>query len=546
MIAPLTARSSLPCLPPVVCQLQPSSSVSPSSAGRPNDKQTALAALKAVEPCVEVVGFSPTFSPRHQQRYDISLSDGRKLELSMAPSPTTRLLRSEQAMIDSEATVVRWIHGVLVHRTLYRQFETPGENDPSLVIPQPHGSADDDKKIPETETVLRDLLPTIIHRCPPPTGYDSPYPINIFQRCSSQAFSFLPSSLTDKECGDIVFQAGRLTRRFSDLKSPSGRFGPAATVLATTPSSRSHNGREDHLPKGSRTWTAAFHSLLEGILRDGEDMAITIAYSSIRKHFSRLSHFLDLVLEPRLVIVDGTEHSNILVDGAYGNGSAAGAEKGREASVRVGMRQKTNESSRFPPTSGLEMGINESIGDQRGGKAEKVAQEKGHKNKEKTPDEVRNQNQKRFIVTGLRDWSNCVFGDPLFARGFSDQPSGDFARGFLGGLESVPRRSSNVDGDGADPIEDRQNSATRLLLYQAYHATVAIVREFYGSRTDRGKTELAARMKLTEVLSQLEEVDDVPKRRNRRLSGAMSPAKRFRQDPGDDSCSAKTGHRSGA
>ncbi|TKA59572.1 hypothetical protein B0A49_11262, partial [Cryomyces minteri] len=50
---------------------------------------------------------------------------------------------------------------------------------------------------------------------------------------------------------------------------------------------------------GSRSWREAYRSMLEGVLRDAEDA---------------LSHFLDEIKEPSLVILDLASERNVLVD----------------------------------------------------------------------------------------------------------------------------------------------------------------------------------------------------------------------------------------
>lgn len=133
-------------------------------------------------------------------------------------------------------------------------------------------------------------------------------------------------------------------------------------------------------------------------------------------------------------------------------------------------------------------------------------------------------------VTGLRQWSNCVFGDPLMATVFSKRPnlSDDFWRGFDNPL---------LGETTASIIEDRDNAHVRMLLYECYHAVVTLVGEYYRPQTDSSRRELAARKHLGNVLARLEELDDRGQQRRRRMSGEMSPAKRPRsgQESDEDS-----------
>ena len=145
--------------------------------------------------------------------------------------------------------------------------------------------------------------------------------------------------------------------------------------------------------------------------------------------------------------------------------------------------------------------------------------------------------QQQLKLAGLRDWSSCVFGDPLLATVFSDpllqdqqkQPSAAFLQGFNDGTPgdspSSPARRLPFPLN-RDIIQDMDTAWIRLLLYQVYHAVARIVREFYRPRPDSSVRELEARRSLNEVLAKLAEVPDDAKRRHQRPSGEMSPAKR--------------------
>ncbi|KAK3384765.1 hypothetical protein B0H63DRAFT_394338 [Podospora didyma] len=397
-----------------------------------------------------------------QRVYGVALSDGKApLMLWLPPPSMLRLLRSEQMMVASAAAAVRWIRKtqtvVLAASTTTTTTTTTPSSSSSSATP-----AD-----------LLPFLPTLIHF--------SPDRINalgsafyFFAPTCGNPLAVTPSVLTPPERRKIDLQIGWLLRRLAQLTSPSGRFGPVVAVMA--PASPLHYHRQ--LPgvgsssgglmgtSGTGTWTMAFHSMLEGILRDGEDMAVTIAYSAIRRHFHRLSYFLDAITVPRLVVVDGAEEANTLVT------------------------DRSEENS--------ESGVGE----------------------DQAPS---------YEVSGIRDWSSCIFGDPLFATVFSSQPSEGFLEGFNGSKieEGASRPGISLS---RDLIQDVESAEVRLLLYQAYHATVSIVKEFYRPRVDSSKRELEARRRLNEVLARLADVQDDPKKRHQRPSGEMSPAKRIKQD----------------
>jgi hypothetical protein len=66
--------------------------------------------------------------------------------------------------------------------------------------------------------------------------------------------------------------------------------------------------------KGHPSWREAFLALLESILRDAEDMMLTIDYVNIRSYIGIHSHFLDEVTQPRLVCMDACDPNNVLID----------------------------------------------------------------------------------------------------------------------------------------------------------------------------------------------------------------------------------------
>lgn len=300
------------------------------------------------------------------------------------------------------------------------------------------------------------------------------------------ALSQTRTSITGADRRNIDRQTGALMRKLARLTSPTGQWGNVAAVVPLS-LSRSHSqpmsspgrghsqgasskteisigGKTRPLPtasgsNGAESWALAFHSLLEGILRDGEDMAVAVPYAAVRRTFRRLANVLDGVVVPRLVVVDGGDEVNVLVE----------------------QRQC------------------------EGGKVD-------------------------WVVSGLQDWSNSLFGDPLMASTFSDGPSESFLEGFNGtssmGLAAGALRFSR------DVIDDLSSAGVRLMLYQMYHALVCIVREFYRPRVDSSKRELAARKRLNEVLAKLADVADDPKRSHKRPSGEMSPAKRLKGDDG--------------
>ncbi|KAK4464226.1 hypothetical protein QBC42DRAFT_171657 [Cladorrhinum samala] len=460
--------------------------------GPPSNEEVREKLGTAVPPDVTVESVQPVFSLRPQRIYQVDLSDGTSLHLVASPYSKWRPLRSDQGMVLSETVAVRWIK------------ERAQQKFPCLQSPASSVSG----RRAAGRGGLNELVPTIFHHGQDASGLREWY--TFYAPANESPLALLDPPLSPGERyadSGIDFQVGRFCRQLATLTSPTGRFGP---VAATIPISYSipgsggaslHHQRQQQLGTGglfstvgTATWSVAFHSMLEGALRDGEDMAVVLSYATIRRHFRRLGHLLDEVTTPRLVVVDAGDESNILIRDIGGRGEhSQGEEK---------MMKKT---------------------------------EKKKKKK---------QQQRKFA--GLRDWSSCVFGDPLLGSVFSNPelqqqpPSSAFLRGFNdddgggGGGGSATAAGTPSASVGQSVIEDVQCAWVRLLLYQVFHAVKRIVAEFYRPRGDGGARELEARRNLNRVLAKLAEVpDDVRTRRKKhaRPSGEMSPAKRIRALP---------------
>jgi hypothetical protein len=268
---------------------------------------------------------------------------------------------------------------------------------------------------------LAQLVPIMVKHSSNPR--EMGYPYTLFEPGVGEPLSDLSIYLSLPEQRLIDQQIGSLVRDLALVSSPSGNFGtvsrvcndPSAPAASTTCCSS----------QGSPDWTGAFMSLMEGILRDGEDMSVLLPYEVIRKHFDRLSWRLSAVTIPRLLVIDAGEPSNVLVQRDPEGASPSGVDGPR--------------------------------------------------------------------VTGLRDWSQGVFGDPLLSSCF-ETPSEGFLEGWrLDGTEDI--------------IEDEEGGATRLLLYRCYRAIVNIVTEYYRPQPDSSRRELEGRRKLTNVLAELEKAD---------------------------------------
>jgi hypothetical protein len=482
---------------------------------------------------VEKVQLAPSVRPL--RTYEVLLSDGRTLHLVLPPISMWRPLRAEQGMLTSEAITLRWLSDTLarVDSPTVEQKASPSSSGPDLA------------------TSLLPLLPTLLRHGQETHLVNSSFavydPVN---RTPLSLVSPQPSLSNQRE---IDRQLGTLFRNLATITSPTGRFGPLATVVntSTSPSaSTSHpaagassQAKTPKLPNvliegglsvtgGAGTWSVAFHSMLEGVLRDGEDMAVLISYPTIRRHFRRLGYLLDEVTTGRLVVVEGAGRGNVLVEGTEVGGQRQHQQgdggKGGEEQEKVVKNEEGEEETGGEKPAGKEADSGEKL----------EAKTTLHQQQREDTQPPRQPPK----LTGLRDWSSAIFGDPLLATIFSDPHQQPPSAAFLEGFNNEKLDPDRDDDPNPDPthtsnlpyplnraiIQGTDTAWIRLLFYQAYHAVARIVSEFYRPRQDSSARELEARRKLNEVLAKLAEVPDDAKKKHQRPSGEMSPAKRLR------------------
>lgn len=227
--------------------------------------------------------------------YSLSMSDGHNLILSFAPSMTMRLLRHEATMLSAEAALVSFIAG------------TDGKLELGGSLPGFTGK-------PPRSAELLDLVPKLLKHSS--SNKEMAYPYSIFEPIAGAPLSTLSIYLSLPERHFIDKQVGSMARRLASLTSPTGLFGPVSRILPDplTPASTSWE-------QGSTTWSAAFHSLLEGALRDGEDMAVLLPYEAIRASYQQHSWCLDAVKAPRLVVLDAGSETNVMIKRGPGDGT---------------------------------------------------------------------------------------------------------------------------------------------------------------------------------------------------------------------------------
>ncbi|KAI1385264.1 uncharacterized protein F4822DRAFT_432111 [Hypoxylon trugodes] len=458
-------------------------------------------------PNITVESINPLPSYRLLRFFSIKISDGRTLILSLPPPPTLRLLRSERAASVSESLLTKWLLEGALQAPIQAggSIQDKADYHPTteIQLKQDNLKVSSKETINLKEDVLR-FLPILVAYSLSSTELGSPF--NIFEPTRGVPLSKLPTPLTTPERKVIDLERGQLIRRLSNFTSPNGVFGPVTGVINTQlPTADTHGTQlANQSFRGARTWKHAFHSLLESVLRDAEDMAVTISYEPIRGYFNRLGYLLDGIKIARLVLLDAGDDSNVLVSR---------------------LKESAEEEDRTQPQPMLSQ---ETKTIKTEAASEKNQEDKGGR----PPDSQR----PVLTVTGLRDWSNCIFGDPLFAEAFNQDPSPEFLRGFRESQEydTSGGESKKASKDGSDNlVEDCENVPGRLLLYECYHATVAVVKQFYRPGPNSSDREITARRRLATALKRLQEVEEeAAGKRPRRPSANVEawPVKKSRGD----------------
>lgn len=496
-----------------------------------------------------------------QRLFRINLSDDRMLLLKLTPSLMIRLLRREQHLAWSEPCVITWIFREILEGT---RNPTPRIPLQCFVVANTQAGftplqatnmmvrMDQEASSTTSGDSLLSYLPAVIASSASRETLGAPF--SLWEPAMGESISSLPAPLTPLERRVVEYQKGYLVRQISQFRAPNSRFGPAIAVLGGTlsPSDERLENR-DGLPvppssvgsESVATWSTAFLALMESILRDGEDVALMINYSLIRGHLARLSYTLDDVTESRLVLFDAANDSNVLV-------TRSSKEELKGGSTRVGIaKNASSQTSGNPRCSHKEVGTTKE-------NFERVGEATG------MPGAVDAATTTHISVTGLQDWSNCVFGDPLMVKAFSRNPSDAFLRGFWGqppvqtpsstakmprdvqaattSVSPTPMNTSEpsslptvaasppttqfygLSGPGRmcggrdEKMEtrynvDEQNSSAeiRLLLYECYHATVGVVKQFYRPSPSQGtQCDTMARRRLTDVLAKLGQIQRGP------------------------------------
>ena len=193
--------------------------------------------------------------PNHLHRIRlVRLSNGSPLVLKLTPSPSTPLLRHERQCLETEALTLSLLakSGLPTPRVLKHDSQGALLNGPFLLTTYLYG------------TPFVEVRPYI--------------------------------SRADRL--GIERQLRVLTNAISQHKSTT--FGPVSLVWT---------GR------GHKRWREAFLSMMESVLRDGEDMLVSLPYTQIREQVAKAERALDEVKDARLVVPALRNPRNLLIDG---------------------------------------------------------------------------------------------------------------------------------------------------------------------------------------------------------------------------------------
>ncbi|KAI1751109.1 hypothetical protein F4782DRAFT_541185 [Xylaria castorea] len=474
---------------------------------RPRPSDSVRAIIESAIPNTRIEAISTIPTKRLLRTFKVQLADERALLLNLPP-PSSRLLRSEQWLLQSEAAVVGWLLDDFCQQSKgARPLNQRSAGKRSQEESSPRRWTASSVLSAHGNQLVR-FLPNLITHSPTSSGTGPAF--SLLEPTLGDTISSLGEILTPAERKSVNFQKGHLMRRIANITSPNGKFGPPVTVLGQphTPGDMQRTTRDTNMDfDGTDSWRKTFHLLLEGILRDGEDLAVTMTYELVRATFHKFGHLLDAVTTPRLVVCDAGEDDVVLVWRPKG----VAKEREQEEAESPKRNQKVKLEPGEPSGGALTDGDSSTV-----------------------------------EVTGLRDWSNSIFGDPLFATVFS-HATPEFEQGFRRQPHDEPgvtkkeeeedeksssSSSSSSDDVDEDIIEDPDNAPTRILLYECYHATASIVRQFYRSDADSSAREIAARRRLVAALAKLEHVGvgEPAGKRPRRLSRDDWPVKRPRGD----------------
>ncbi|CAI6093251.1 unnamed protein product [Clonostachys chloroleuca] len=394
-----------------------------------------------------------------QQMYLVDIAgEDSPILLTTAHKSWAKPLRSEYCSISSEAALWAW-YTVISPRVFRGEGANTNNGKNNHEVRE-----NPDSDVYSTRLYLSGFLPTLIKYSLPIPEAQVPE-FSLSRPRPGNTVSSLPLSPNNDDYASINQQAGQLFRRIACHVSPTGRFGDVASVmrplsvLPMRPVVRSPANSPYIF--GTASWSGAFHLMLESVLRDLEDRFVNISYSRIRGHFKQLRSLLDKVTRPSLVAITCSDMQNLLV--------VESDTKDSDSSTLSSEAEAPNS----PPTD----------------------QDPEPHTRPTTPE-----TRDKYKVTGLRDWSMLVFGDPLIATVFNDKAPESFMAGLHQPIaEDDPFTSVSI-------IEHAESAPLRLLLYKCYHALNDLAKQYYHTR--QGDAELEARRRLLLVLRELDKIKD--------------------------------------
>lgn len=453
---------------------------------------------------VERVG--PVASNKLHVHFIAKSDEGESFILTLIPAPA-RFLRFECLSLKAEAGLLRWLSSHQQSSSMYDERSKLKEllNDTKA-----------DKEDRQSSNVCRDFqkfVPKVIKQgymtCPDGIEY------LLTRRLRGTTISSITETLSQQQRKSVDFQIGQLIHDISTYESPNSRFGRTSAILEPC------FGRSDMTLRGTasyhtqgdayRSWSEAFLSLLESVLRDAEDISISVPYDKIRRHAGRFRHVLDEVTVPRLVILDAGQDLNTLVAAIHPR-----EQQGNEHSLK--KRSHSILTSQHNQCTGSPSTISEH------GDIDTYRVDKDIRIPDETESETKDADGRDPLsileVVGLQDWYDSVFGDPVFTSVLSQNGNADIWTGLLCRAKSS-QTTTNLE-------KESTQARVRVLLYECYHALVAIVTEYYRMGLDSDDRELPARKRLLQALTKLDSIGSCMELRRHNVDLKLPPAKQRR------------------
>ncbi|KAG8409612.1 hypothetical protein J3458_018707 [Metarhizium acridum] len=421
--------------------------------------------------------------------YIASSSNEEQLTLTLVPT-STKILRTEQASINSEAVLLQWLGSVGHVSPLTKERQ----RNPETLEKAPKGS-DAEAKLSKHTCQFKKTLPRVVKhgrvKCPNDVEF------LLTKRTSGAMLSSVINTLSKPQQRHIDFQIGQLIRGLSTYQSPNGHFGVASAVLkaagihhtmfiaSTVPTEQVTNDAV------YARWSDAFLWLLESVLRDAEDVSLSLEYDRLRFHAGRFKKILDEVTVPCLVILDAGEYVNTHI-------ITSSDSTTQDLKVSMQRHGKTSFQTEKPQTVAAPL-----LEANRSARNERKDDERGPV-PVLVPITTR-QNPDTPRVIGIQDWHNSVFGDPLFTSVLTRNKNTDMLDGLM---DQTGHVESKAVRQAIHLAKDFQHVDVRRLLYDCYHSVTAIVTGYYRMTVDGDDRELPARRRLVQAIVRLDDLDD--------------------------------------